>query len=683
MKIKKINIQRFRSIYDQTIECDDQTILIGANGAGKSTVLRALNAFFEVNFKPKKEDYFAHEQKDPIKFTVTFHHFSEDEENVFKSRIHNSEMTVQRSFGGDKHETGTYHGLIRGALAFQAVREAKNATQKKLEYNKLINDHGYQLPPYVNADVTDTALAEWEEANPNECIQIKDDGQFLGFKNVGAGKLHNATNFILVEAVRDASQDASDQKTSAVGQLMDLIVRSAMQQNAKIKAYQDEVNKKYAELTHPANFPELETLEIALSGSLQTYYQDMQVRLKWQESEGVVMPPPKADMKFKEEKFEFPVDRAGNGVQRAFIISLLHQLLVAKSNKTTMSDVDKEAAIFTEDSANDNPTDSSKLETLKKLPSIILAIEEPELYQHPTKQWHFSQVLKKLSTAGLLDVFGDVQVIICTHSPNFVSLSDFHNARIVLKEKFDESEVKHTTVKSASIREIAEMLEYATEAPKGTYTEESTRSRLHIFGTELSEGFFADGVILVEGISDKAILNITAEIMGLDFPKNNIAVLCTGGKQNMDRPWMIFSQLGIPVYLLWDADADAKSSDKSQAIRNNRTLQKMILNDDRELLEFPEGINNSYACFKNNINDQLRVDYGSDYDPAFSEACKRFNISKQKGEKNPYVMTEMIRILAKDGKKSSTIEGIITASIKYIEDRKNAKSNETADSQAA
>ena len=42
MWIKKLHVVRFRCIFDETLECEALTVLIGRNGAGKSTFLQAL-----------------------------------------------------------------------------------------------------------------------------------------------------------------------------------------------------------------------------------------------------------------------------------------------------------------------------------------------------------------------------------------------------------------------------------------------------------------------------------------------------------------------------------------------------------------------------------------------------------------------------------------------------------------
>lgn len=49
MKIKKLHVVRFRSIFDETLECEALTVLIGRNGAGKSTFLQALRLHLDPN----------------------------------------------------------------------------------------------------------------------------------------------------------------------------------------------------------------------------------------------------------------------------------------------------------------------------------------------------------------------------------------------------------------------------------------------------------------------------------------------------------------------------------------------------------------------------------------------------------------------------------------------------------
>ena len=47
MKLREIKVHNYRAVIDLCIEAHDYTLLVGANNAGKSTVLNALRAFYD------------------------------------------------------------------------------------------------------------------------------------------------------------------------------------------------------------------------------------------------------------------------------------------------------------------------------------------------------------------------------------------------------------------------------------------------------------------------------------------------------------------------------------------------------------------------------------------------------------------------------------------------------------
>lgn len=55
MKIVKVKIEKFRSIKKAEFEANEINAIVGENNAGKTTVLRALNAFF--NFEEEKDSF--------------------------------------------------------------------------------------------------------------------------------------------------------------------------------------------------------------------------------------------------------------------------------------------------------------------------------------------------------------------------------------------------------------------------------------------------------------------------------------------------------------------------------------------------------------------------------------------------------------------------------------------------
>src|SRR3546814_2546034 len=77
---------------------------------------------------------------------------------------------------------------------------------------------------------------------------------------------------------------------------------------------------------------------------------------------------------------------------------------------------------------------------------------------------------------------------------------------------------------------------------------------------------FANGVILGEGRSDKAALTATARMLVVSFEAAGIAILSAEGKANLDRPYVIFRELGIPTFILWDCDQQLPEDKRSPAI---------------------------------------------------------------------------------------------------------------------
>ena len=49
MIIESIHIKNYRSILDEKINCEELTALVGANGTGKSSFLRAIGLFYNTS----------------------------------------------------------------------------------------------------------------------------------------------------------------------------------------------------------------------------------------------------------------------------------------------------------------------------------------------------------------------------------------------------------------------------------------------------------------------------------------------------------------------------------------------------------------------------------------------------------------------------------------------------------
>jgi energy-coupling factor transporter ATP-binding protein EcfA2 len=228
MQLQFVRIANYRCIRDAVIRLDSATAFVGGNGSGKSTVLRAIDAFYTPNPGITIDDFYNRVTNVPIEIELTFHNFSAAERRLFASKIEGDRMSVVRVFdNGTKN--GRYFGSSLQHDGFDGIR-AQTGVQKRSAYNNFSRENAaYALPTIRTVAEVDPALEAWETLHPAQCQRRRDDGQWFGFTNNANGKLHRATNFVFVPAVRDAAAESGSGRAAAVSRLMDLVVRSAIE----------------------------------------------------------------------------------------------------------------------------------------------------------------------------------------------------------------------------------------------------------------------------------------------------------------------------------------------------------------------------------------------------------------------------------------------------------------------
>ena len=486
--------------------------------------------------------------------------------------------------------------------------------------------------------------------HPDQCAPTLDDGQFFGFTNVAKGVLSKASTLVFIPAVRDAALDASDAKGAVVAQLMELLVRSAVQRREDIREWQAQAAEKYKELVDPENLTELGELSGKLSETLQVFYRDAAVDLQWKPAGDFSVPLPTADVLIDDDGFEGPVDRKGHGLQRALILTLLQHLAVAVATNT---DDDDEGVA--QDGEAEAEGGVGKVEPEIQMPGLILAIEEPEVYQHPTKQRHFATVLSNLSSGALPGVATDMQVIFASHSPLFVSTDRFDEVRLARRALTEGQEFKECKCTTATLDQIARRLEQLRVKPEGTYTAEGVRARLHIISPEVAEGFFANLAVLVEGPGDKAAIMAAANLLDFDLEGHGVAVLPVNGKNNIDRPAVIFEALGIPTYIVWDCD------NADEGVETNRALARFGGVAEADLFDAQTRVEPEFTCFQSKLEDVLADEIPS-LQECIDEVREAFGIAKKEEVlKSAFAMKEVLSRSIQKGHQSSTLGALANA----------------------
>jgi len=643
MIVKALHVKNFRSILDERIDCDNLAVLVGRNGTGKSSFLRAMEMFYDPKATVSTEDFYAEDTSKEIEIAVTFTDLGTEEKSLFAPYLDGNDLTVVRIFALSGKKSGTYHGMRLQNVDFTPIRDAGGKRDILAKYKELREQGTYSTLLVVkNADDALEAMKQWETANPGSCTKQRDDGQFFGFTEVGNGYLGRHTRFIHIPAVRDASDDATEGRGSCVTEIMDLVVRRTLASRKDFVALKDDTQKKYREIMDPAKLTELSGLQTQLSDTLRYYAPEANVSMEWAKLVDIDFPLPKAEVKLHEDGYKSSVQRTGHGLQRAFILTMLQHLVAAKRVEAATEEGFASEAEIPEQGE-------------RQLPGLVLAIEEPELYQHPSRQRHMASVLLKLSQGTIPGVAKRTQVLYSTHSPLFVGLDRFEQIRLLRKADDVAGKPRVTKAVEAELDAVAEEVWVAGGSQGSKYTADTLRPRLQAVMTPwVNEGFFADVAVLVEGEDDRAAILGVAVAMGHNFDSDGISVIPCMGKNNLDRPLVIFRRLGIPVYVIWDGDhgkTDANAED-------NRRLLRLVGQSEED---WPCGVKDRHACFKTELETTLAEEIGKNlFDRLLSEAQGQLGIPKKKDAlKNPVVLQRIVEKASAESNTSATLKGIV------------------------
>lgn len=646
MIIESVHVKGFRSVLDENLFCDNLTALVGANGTGKSTFLKALDLFYSPSPKLDSEDFYNGDTTIEIAVGITYKDLSAEAKALFSTYLQGDKLTVERVFEWDGSKASwKYHGAALQCIAFQSIREAIQVKDRgksaKTAYELVRTNPAYSnLPGWSTLQSVENDLKQWENANPTLCIRQRDDGQFFGFKEVAQGYLGRFTRFLFIPAVRDATDDTLEGRGSVLTSLMDLVVRSIIANKQELIKLKEETQKKYQEILDPSKLTELTGLQDQLTNTLKVFVPDATVQLKWLPLNDVTIPLPEADVKLNEDGYSSAVSRTGHGLQRAFILTMLQHLALAQG-----------AALSTQQSV---PTVGAQT-PLTPLPNLVLAIEEPELYQHPNRQRHFSKLLQLLATGRTPGVADKTQIIYATHSPLFVGIDRIEQLRLLFKHPNGANKPKITRIVSTSLQKVAEEIWRSDGQPTNKYTGATLLPRLQTIMTPwMSEGFFAKVAVLVEGEDDRAAILGAANTKSVDLESKGVSIIPCGGKTSIDRPAAIFRQLGITVYTIWDSDKDTTGSDPKD---NHRLLRLM----GQAVVDWPRTVQDTFACFEDNLESTLENELGAQLFTTLLAKCQRTFVIPKKTHavKNPAVVSTILSEAQQQGKISPTLNSIV------------------------
>lgn len=664
MRLSSVRIQNFRAFADETIHFNSYTCLVGPNGGGKSTVLQALNVFFQESSHSKtdllklgKEDFHHKNTKDDVRITVTFEDLNTDAEAELKDYYRLGKLIVSAKATWNEEDKfaqvrqyGQRLGMEDFKPFFKDEGDGKSVAELKKCYTGIREKYA-DLPAPGTKQAMMEALRVYEASKPTQCTEIPSEDQFYGISK-GVNRLGKYIQWVFVPAVKDASDEAVEAKKTALGILLERTVRTKVGFKDALDKLRAESGGKYQTILNERQ-DALKDLSTSLTNRLgQWAHPDTTIALEWKHDEqtAIKITEPLAEIIAGEGQFTGNLTRFGHGLQRSLLLALLEEL----SGNAAQG------------------------------PKLILGCEEPELYQHPPQARHLASIFQRLAT-------NNSQVIVCTHSPYFVSGREVEDIRSIRPD----SAKKCCCCHHVTVDQIAHSLGVARgePVPKPAGTILKIQQALQ---PALNEIFFTNVLILVEGMEDVAYITTQLTLMELwdDFRRYGCHLVAADGKSSIAQPLAIANDLKIPTFVLFDSDAhsnvpDAGDAPDRAAIKKGNRLKHA--KDNKAVLTlcgmtapdaFPTDTlwNKNVVMWCSEIGVVVAEDIGkADWDLIADQVRTKYGIDVGDVNKNSLFIGYRLMEAWEQNKKSPTLSKLCNAIIDFAKDaRKSAAPAEGA-----
>ena len=393
MKLHSLKLKNFRGYKDEiTIVFDDLTVFVGKNDIGKSTILEALDIFFNEGkgvIKIDKSDVNISEAQagnlDTI-ISVCFKDLPERividtavETTLWDEYMVNSEGYLEVI---KKYKNGGTPKVFIKAYHPTNAKCADLLLKKNTDLKKIIQADGIECDSLnINAVMRAAIWNKYREDLQLQEVEIdasKEDAKKIWDKL--ASYLPVYSLFQSDRKNSDGDNEVQDPLKEAVKQILsDETLQSTLNEVA------NEVQRKLQEVAE-RTLEKLREMDADIANSLNPVIPTGQA-LKWQDVfKGVSISGDE----------DIPINKRGSGVKRLVLLNFFRGEVERRFNEGDYS-------------------------------GVIYAIEEPETSQHTDNQRKLIEALKTLSHAL------NVQVVLTTHSAYVVKQLDFSNLRLIVE----------------------------------------------------------------------------------------------------------------------------------------------------------------------------------------------------------------------------------------------------------
>jgi len=547
VKIKHLRIENFRAIANFDEEIGPYTTFIGYNGGGKSSILHAVRWFFE-DFELMSTDVFSEEIGEPdlatlpkVKVTVTFDNLTELDRENFGPYARGEEIVLTR-VGGVGISSKLYGERLvcpyfKDIREKEKVADKRNAAQELMTSNKLFADLN------INSKTSKPELSEildnWEAdpRNHKHLEPIKDEDANHFFGAVGSDKLKVDSGFVFIPAAPDLTgQFDISGKGSALQLLLGDILKGVVGKsiNSWTKRNQSVLNELETTVSEAAA-DHLNERARQVNHHLEQYLPGIEIKFEVGLQDWAPRANPVAQSRMRRGDRDFFIESEGHGVQRATLLALLQA--TAESRTAPQS---------TEDEDRDNKQNHRE----DQQSSLIVFVEEPEVYQHPVQARMMARSFANAARTG------NVQFVLATHSPYFLDPKEIHNTFRV---------ENYPTGSKANRPSV-----------QGVLKEKNASGELDKYFLEsVIESLFSRAALVVEGDTERAIFDtVPCGDDGLTLRDLGISVAVAAGSNSLLDMAQLIHDFGVPVFVVRDGDSDSDIALKTAKEKSQKTIKK-------------------------------------------------------------------------------------------------------------
>jgi putative ATP-dependent endonuclease of OLD family len=494
MKIKQLRIKNFRLLDDITLNIeDDITLIVGKNNTGKTSLFEAINIFAksqEISFEDFSQSaYLTFNRLMDFINKIDFNSISERRKEIFEKIIQNQTPQVQLYI--EVEYDIQKDSLINLSEFITDLDENRNDATILVSYES--NNSLGLFSSFLGREKKEINLISWLKQNVKtfyqiKCFAVDKDSDFkkeidLSFKS----KIEKIVSFEDIKASRTLDDTKSDKnKTLATG--FSHYYRERDQTRGDIKKLEETLTE----------------VSIVLKGEYEEVLKDVISDLNdFGASTPITIPQIEIDSEFnsesvirnnikyyyKHEGINLPESYNGLGYSNLIFMVL-------------------ELTSFIERFKNSSEE--------KKSEFLTILIEEPEAHMHPQMQQVFiKQITKKINKAREEGI--NIQLIITTHSSHIIA-----EAGIDLNKGFDRIRYFNKIDGRLEINDFNNFRH--KESDKETFRFLKQYLNLH-----KCDIFFADKVIMVEGVTEKMLLPIMIKNVASSLNNEYISILEVGG----------------------------------------------------------------------------------------------------------------------------------------------------------